>query len=555
MGVNTTTAKVGQVLKKRRSSQVLGNRPLTRAAAAAATTAAKEGTSPSPILQPIPKVSIPSLSTEVMDTLAATAAATATAAADARAAGAAAVTGTSAPPLSYAAAAATPAAAPAPTQPSVPVIDLTADQSGDSQKASSGPKGTKRRLDMPDWEEGLAEYEVDDYASVLRSPPQVNHKHVVFASFKDAQHLPQSSDVILAAAHQFGHQVVAVDVFAASCQYALAFTLAKHADAAVTAGLHLDNDVIVPLTRRPQHRPVIEKVTVSDVDCTNPVAAGRHLAAYFGQFGRVLKVAPRVWAGTHILTGTWHVTVDIAARTKDTITEPPPPIVQLGGVEVIVDIPRMRRTCRVCRDTEHTNPACRVGQALARQGRQLQHQERQQQQQQQKQQKQSAKTAPRRWADQLTGKTVPTAPAPKPAQPAPKGPPKKDAAPNKNKGKGKGKNTGKDTPTPVPSPHPSRTNTPPPRRYFTAETEADDVDMETFSDVDSHIDPLSDTYISNQAGRLAADAEGAGSSEWATDGLTVTGYRAPGGTPPIRITTPPPTDPRNYFPSPDGKEL
>src|SRR5262245_1204084 len=121
MGVDTTTAKVGKVLKKRRSSQALGNRPLTRAAAAA-TTAAKVGTSSGPILQPIPKVSIPSLSTEVMDSLAATAAATA--AADARAAGAAAVTGNPAPPPSYAAAAATPAAAPAPARPSVPVIDL-----------------------------------------------------------------------------------------------------------------------------------------------------------------------------------------------------------------------------------------------------------------------------------------------------------------------------------------------------------------------------------------------------------------------------------------------
>src|SRR5262245_23258273 len=139
MGVDTTTAKVGKVIKKRRSSQALGNRPLTWAAAAATTTA-KAGTSTGPILQPIPQVSISSLSTKVMDSLAATTAATATAAADASAAGATAATGNSAPPPSYAAAAATPAAAPTPAQPSAPVIDLTADQSGDGQKTSSGPK-------------------------------------------------------------------------------------------------------------------------------------------------------------------------------------------------------------------------------------------------------------------------------------------------------------------------------------------------------------------------------------------------------------------------------
>src|SRR5262245_27510992 len=87
MGVDKTTSTVTKVVKNHRLNPALGNQPLTRTTSAAATVV-EEGSSTGPLLQPVPTVSIPLFSTEVMDSLAAVA--NATAAAGAAAAGAAA---------------------------------------------------------------------------------------------------------------------------------------------------------------------------------------------------------------------------------------------------------------------------------------------------------------------------------------------------------------------------------------------------------------------------------------------------------------------------------
>ena len=217
---------------------------------------------------------------------------------------------------------------------------------------------------------------------------------MVFASFKEAVTLPDVSDVIRAAAHQFGQELVAADVFPASMQVALAFTSAAAADSAATTGLLTDGENWLPLSRRPAHRPRIEKITVSGVDSTDPAQALLNLGNYFSHYGRVLEISPRYWADTQVHTGTWHVTVDGAAEVEGKITVAPPEIAIIGGVECIVDLPQIRRVCRVCRSSEHDNPSCRVGQQLARQGKQRQQQQQQQQKQQLKEQ-----TAPvRRWA-------------------------------------------------------------------------------------------------------------------------------------------------------------
>ena len=236
------------------------------------------------------------------------------------------------------------------------------DQSGAAQKASSAPKGTKRRLEMPYWRLGESFFQVDNFESYLRPPPQVNHKHVVFASLKDIDPLPDMHDVVLAAYHQFEFAVVAIDVFTASLQVALAFTTAAHADQAAKDGLKLDDALTVPCARRPNYRPIVEKVYVSGVDCTNPDEACAALQHYFGYYGKVLDVAPRYWEHTPILTGTWHVYLDRNAPVKDKISTVPPEIARIGGVDMFLDIPGVRRVCRVCKSTEHTNPACRVGQ-------------------------------------------------------------------------------------------------------------------------------------------------------------------------------------------------
>jgi hypothetical protein len=227
-------------------------------------------------------------------------------------------------------------------------------------------------------------YKHDDYESYMRPPPHVNHKHVVYASFKQAASLPDVSNVIKAAALQFGTDLVAADVFPASQQIALAFTSAKAAAAAAATGLVDNGEVWQVLTHRAPHRPRLEKITVSDVDTTDPIKACMALGEYFSHYGTVIEVAPRYWEDTSVHTGTWHVTIDAAAEFAGKITVMPPEIATIGGVEVIVDLPQIRRVCRVCRSSEHANPACRVGQALARQGKQRQRQEQQQDQQRQK---------------------------------------------------------------------------------------------------------------------------------------------------------------------------
>jgi hypothetical protein len=281
---------------------------------------------------------------------------------------------------------------------------------------------------MPQWRVGMPYHQVDNLESYLRPPPKVNHKHVVFASLKDLDPLPDMHDVVLAAYAQFGFKVVAIDVFTASLQVALAFTSAAHADTAAKEGLRLDEDLVLPCARRPNYQPIVEKAHVFGVDCTDPDAAAAALCHFFGYYGRVLEVAPRYWESTPIMTGTWHVLIDRNAAVKDKINTVPPEIARIGGVDVILDIPGVRRVCRVCKSTEHTNPACRVGQTLAQQGKQQQQKDQQQQQQQKQQQKH---LGPRRWADLLKPQSTDRVPPPMPAP--------------KKAGKGKGKAKATDT--------------------------------------------------------------------------------------------------------------
>src|SRR6185295_7589981 len=67
--------------------------------------------------------------------------------------------------------------------------DGTADQSGGNQsgdkgKASSVPKGTKRRLVLPDWILGPSLFRDSDWSSYMRPPPKVPHAYVAFIDMK-----------------------------------------------------------------------------------------------------------------------------------------------------------------------------------------------------------------------------------------------------------------------------------------------------------------------------------------------------------------------------------
>jgi hypothetical protein len=383
----------------------------------------------------------------------------------------------------------------------------------------------------------------------MRPPPQVNHRHVVFLSLKDVDPLPTTSDVVIAAYHQFSHRVVAVDVFPASCQVALAFTTSAHADEAAKAGLQYGEDAILPLTRRPQYRPRLEKVTVSGVDCTVPSAASEALREFFGHYGRVVEIAPRYWEDVPVHTGTWHVTIDINAAVKGKLPGVPPDTATIGGVEVIINIPQLRRACPVCKVSDaHPNPACRFGQQLARKEKQRQQQEQKQQQQQQQEQKQQRQQGPQRWADLLRPRpkqTVP--PPPQPAKPA----------------KGKGK----DTATKVVDPKPTTTTNkqdPPtkdpkapkdpkdpkgPADPKAAEGSQTGKDPKVSQDQQEGqrtgaTSPVDMEVIANTGGTTQTTAEERGDDTWSEDG-----YK----TPPPRTTDGPTSG--DYTPSSDGVEI
>jgi len=188
-------------------------------------------------------------------------------------------------------------AAPKNTTTTADTSQTQADQSAVGQKASSGPKGTKRKLAIPKYVLGKSLFQVKEWESYQRPPPKVPHQFVAFASLKDSSFT--AHDVIVAGAKRFGKDLVAADVFTASRQVALSFPTAAVADAAVNSGLPMDEESRLPLTRRADYQPSLRRLTVSNVDCTSPSAAVKALRAYFKTYGQVLDVAPRYWADTH----------------------------------------------------------------------------------------------------------------------------------------------------------------------------------------------------------------------------------------------------------------
>jgi len=266
------------------------------------------------------------------------------------------------PGVSYTTAASGSAAAPVISldAPATGTTLSSSNQSAAASKAQSGAKGVKRPLQVPNWRIGAPMFQAANWESIMRPPPSSPHDYVVFASLKDVD--VSAEDVIILAASTFSYNLVAADVFSMSQQIGLAFTSAEAASAALTTGL-VHDETVIPLARRSDHRPDLVRLTISGVNCTNPKQACQHLVQYFSYYGSVVDVTPRFWANTTVHNGVWHVTVDRATLTQ---TVPSPPeIASIGGRDVFVDIPGVRRICRVCKSQQHTNKNCRVGQKLA----------------------------------------------------------------------------------------------------------------------------------------------------------------------------------------------
>ena len=87
-------------------------------------------------------------------------------------------------------------AAPANTTTTSTTTQTPAGQSGAGQKASSGPKGTKRRLALPDWTVGEPLFRVKEWEAYQRPPPKVSHQFVAYVSLKDLS--LKARDIIIA---------------------------------------------------------------------------------------------------------------------------------------------------------------------------------------------------------------------------------------------------------------------------------------------------------------------------------------------------------------------
>jgi hypothetical protein len=148
--------------------------------------------------------------------------------------------------------------------------------------------------------------------------------------------------------------------FPSSQQVALGFTSTTHADEAARTGIQV-GETLVPLTRRPDYRPSLNKLTVSGVDCTFPKEAVHALMNYFTHYGRVLDITPRYWAGTKVHNGVWHVTLD---RNFTKSKTPPPEVDTLLNNDIFIDVPGFSRVCHHCMTAVHNRRDCRTLKSL-----------------------------------------------------------------------------------------------------------------------------------------------------------------------------------------------
>src|SRR6185295_1654981 len=70
----------------------------------------------------------------------------------------------------------------------------------------------------------------------------------------------------------FGKDLVAADVFEASCQITFGFLTAEKADATATSGLPIADNTTLSLTHQADYQPTLRQLMVSNVDCTLPLA-------------------------------------------------------------------------------------------------------------------------------------------------------------------------------------------------------------------------------------------------------------------------------------------
>jgi hypothetical protein len=62
----------------------------------------------------------------------------------------------------------------------------------------------------------------------------------------------------------------------------------------------------------------------------------------------------------HLIGDQWHATIRIPADNEPV----PPPVMDILGQRIVLDIPGKRRFCNHCQDIRHVNPTCRQGQRL-----------------------------------------------------------------------------------------------------------------------------------------------------------------------------------------------
>jgi hypothetical protein len=144
---------------------------------------------------------------------------------------------------------------------------------------------------------------------------------------------------------------------------ALSFATAADCDAALQQTVIVKDLPFKPVTV-PAIPPQLLKLTLDRVPSVNKVATTEAIRETLNPWGRVVEVVPLTWGSTGVLANTWHVTLDVCA--PDTPGYPPTTL-KILDVEVLVDIPGKRYTCRHCKtDATQTHRAdCRNGQRMA----------------------------------------------------------------------------------------------------------------------------------------------------------------------------------------------
>lgn len=221
--------------------------------------------------------------------------------------------------------------------------DASKKQTGEqtTQHKQSGKQGRIRKR------VGEATYSDIDLAEMARPLPTSNNGNTVFVECGEEdimtcanQMYAKSSEDILGMDFHFSRKVIEV-----------APTSQKAREKFLQQGIQGEGRTWKCRTGTPTIPPILSWYHVDKVKLEDPRVSTKHLLEAFDQYGKVVKIAPKYWEGSPILTRSWLVVLG------DVSTDPPPECVQVNGYPVVVEKSGGPKVCRQCFRSEH-KPDC-----------------------------------------------------------------------------------------------------------------------------------------------------------------------------------------------------